>query len=85
MQDDISAARAELQSFLQQFAWELAAARADAAFAEESLRLAEVALTLAGTERQEAKLSARVWRAWLTYVRRTAELLELTDESWEVQ
>lgn len=85
LQHDIASARAELLDFPQRHELEVAAAHADAVFAEESLRLAEAALSLAKTQRQHAQLSTRVWRAWLVYVRRTAELLELAGESWEIR
>lgn len=85
LKEGLADAQAELQRHPQQFEREAAAARAEAVFAEESLRLAEIAFSLAETERQQAQLSTRMWRAWLTYVRRTAELLELMEADWELR
>jgi hypothetical protein len=83
--EDIAAAEAALLRFPQEFLEDVRAAHAAALFAAEALRLAEAELALADTDRAVAQLRTRTWRAWLTYVRRTAELLDLTGADWQLQ
>jgi hypothetical protein len=85
LEQDLANAQAALARFGQDFATELSTARQEALFAAEALRLTEAELALAATPRAVSQSRTRVWRAWITYVRRVADLLEVTGGDWQLQ
>jgi hypothetical protein len=85
LQAAVADAEAALLAYPREFRLGVEAARAEALFAAEALQLVETELALADSERAAAQLRVRKWRAWLTYVRRTADLLEVTGADWQWQ
>lgn len=88
LEETVRLARAELSLFASRHAGAVADAHASAVLAEETVGLAEeqvIASEIAGNERKASSARLRLYRAWVDYLRKVQELLELTDGSWQVR
>lgn len=88
LEEAVRLARGDLALFAAEHAIALADAHASASLAEEGLALAEeqtAVAEIAGNVRAASSARLRMYRAWIDYLRRVQELLELTDESWQLR